>query len=157
MMRALLGGGASVPQAPSIDPLDFSAKFNTPIPPEKMGDFNAWVADQARKTGRNPLNDRYDYDVNGFFLSGGGKDARSHMTDRFKKPNHPTFSNESQYHGVGGNLGGKWITAPGGSSYYEPSPLNVQMHGIQGLKQYFAQTEPDTMLLTPPQAPQVIP
>jgi len=38
-----------------------------------------------------------DYDYRGAFAYGEGRDAGGHMTDRFKKPNHPTFSNESQY------------------------------------------------------------
>ncbi len=164
LMAALLGR----PQAPAQgiqnigsmmgaaqDPLDFSSRYNTPIPPDKMPEFSKWVAQQTARTGRNPLNDRYDYDVNGYFLSGQGKSGNGHMTDEFKKPNHPTFSDESKYHGVDGNYGGQWISAPGGSEYYQPSPLNVKMHGIPKLKQYFAQTEPDVQLLTPPQAPVV--
>lgn len=142
---------APIPQG---DPLDYSAKYNTPIPPEKQADFDKWVATQTAKTGKNPLNDRYDYDVNGYWLSGAGTDERGHGTDLFKKPNHPTFSDESKYHGVDGNYGGKWITAPGGATFYQASPLNLRLHGASGLKQYFQSVEPDTQLLVPPQMPQ---
>ncbi len=141
-------------QAPAPDPLDFSARYNTPIPPNRQAAFDQWV--QSRTTaGRNPLNDRYDYDVNGYFLSGAANDPRGHGPDTFKKPNHPTFSNESMYHGQDGNYGGRWIMQNGGS-FYEPSAHNIRMHGADKLKQYFQQVEPDTQLLVPPMSPQQI-
>ncbi len=141
--------------APQPDPLDYSNQYNTPIPPARQAEFQQWIVDQMKATGRNPLGDRYDYDVNGYFLSGAGKDARGHGTDQFKKPNHPTFSNESQYHGHEGNYGGQWITTPQGT-FYEASPLNIRLHGPDRLKQYFQQTEPETQLLIPPLSPQQI-
>jgi hypothetical protein len=42
-----------------------------------------------------------DYDYRGAFAAGEGRGPEGHMTDKFKKPNHPTFSNESQYAGHG--------------------------------------------------------
>ncbi len=46
-----------------------------------------------------------DYDLRGAYAAGQTRDGRGHMTDQFKKPNHPTFSNESQYaeHGTPGH------------------------------------------------------
>lgn len=140
---------------PRTDPLDYSAQYNTPIPTQRQAEFDRWIADQIRTTGRNPLHDRYDYDVNGYFLSGAAKDSRGHGTDLFKKPNHPTFSNESQYHGINGLHGGRWITTPGGT-FYEPSPLNIQLHGAEKLRRYFQQVEPETQLLPPPLSPKEI-
>ena len=139
----------------TADPLDFSGKYNTPIPPEKQAAFNQWVAQQTKKTGRNPLNDRYDYDVNGLFLSGQGTDARGHSTDQFKKPNHPTFSDESIYSGKDGYQGGKWITQAG-QTFYEPSTTNLQLHGVNKLKDYFQRVEPQVQLLPPPLLPSQI-
>jgi len=143
------------PLETKADPLDFSDKYNTPIPPNRLAEFNKWVAEQTKKTGRNPLGDRYDYDVNGFWLSGGGKDERGHGTDLFKKPNHPTFSDESIYHGKGGNFGGSWING-GKQPYYQASPLNNYYHGKAGLEDYFKKTEPEIQLLPSPQPPTVI-
>ena len=158
--HGIMGLFGSVPPAPmpptkQADPLDFSAKYNTPIPPDKQAAFNQWVTQQKQKTGRDPLGDRYDYDVNGFWLSGGGQDARGHGSDQFKKPNHPTFSDESQYHGVDGNYGGKWISS-NGSDFYEPSATNINFHGVDNLKEYFQKVEPETQLLVPPQSPSSI-
>lgn len=131
------------------DPLDYSDKYNTPIPPEKQKDFDSWAAKEKAKTGRDPRGDRYDYDVNGLFLSGQGTDERGHATDQFKKPNHPTFSNESIYHGKDGNSGGEWINQ-GGKSYYQPSMTNLKYRSPQQLQRYFKQYEPDTQLLGAP-------
>ncbi len=137
-----------------VDPLDYSAKYNTPIPPEKQAAFDNWVAQRTKQTGKNPLGDKYDYDVQGYWLSGAATDARGHGTDLFKKPNHPTFSDESKYNGVNGLTGGSWINPPGGGSFYQPSATNINLHGIQNLKRYFQQVEPETQLLAPPASPQ---
>jgi hypothetical protein len=141
-------------QMPTQDPLDYSAHYNTPIPPDRQAAFNQWVATHTQ-AGRNPLKDRYDYDVNGYFLSGQATDPRGHATDQFKKPNHPTFSNESIYHGKDGNYGGRWINSNGGS-FYEPSAQNIRLHGIDKLRQYFQRVESETQLLAPPASPQQI-
>ena len=140
---------------PQVDPLDFSDKYNTPIPADKQNNFNNWVSNSIAKTGKSPLNDRYDYDVNGFFLSGAGKDSNGHSTDLYKKPNHPTFSNESMYHGKDGYQGGSWITQ-GGKTFYQPSTTNILLHGRDNLHKYFSSTEPDIQLLMPPMMPHEI-
>jgi hypothetical protein len=136
------------------DPLDFSQKYNTPIPAAHQAAFDQWVNNRKASTGRNPLGDRYDYDVNGYFLSGAGTDSRGHGTDKFKKPNHPTFSDESQYHGLDGYVGGRWVTTPTGQFTYQPSQTNVDFHSVPGLQQYFQRVEPGVSLL-PAQAPPV--
>lgn len=124
------------------DPLDFTDKYNTPIPPEKQAQFDQWANTRKQATGRDPRNDRYDYDVNGFFLSGAATDPRGHGSDQFKKPNHPTFSDESQYNGVDSYVGGKWTDAG-----YQPSVTNLQFRSQPGLQQYFNAVEPETKLL----------
>ncbi len=143
-------GSQTQQQPQQVDPLDFSAKYNTPIPPEKQAAFNKWVAAKTQQTGRNPLGDKYDYDVNGYFLAtNGATDARGHGTDQFKKPNHPTFSNESQYHGLDGYVGGQWT--PQG---YLPSQTNLQFRTLPQLQQYFQKVEPETRLLPATPVPQ---
>jgi len=52
-----------------------------------------------------------DYDLRGFFKENPNFSAKpgEHMTDRFKLPNHPTFSNESKYYNdETKHLGGHW-------------------------------------------------
>lgn len=130
------------------DPGDFTDKYNTPIPAAKLPAFNQWADSQKAKTGKDPRNDRYDYDVNGFFLSGGATDERGHSSDQFKKPNHPTFSDQSIYHGTDGYQGGHWVEQNGQYTGYQPSATNFKFHDPGELQQYFKDEEPDTKLLT---------
>ena len=140
-------GTAPAPAAPPRDPNDFTDKYNTPIPPNRQGEFDQWVANQQKLTGRNPLNDRYDYDVQGQFLAGSGTDARGHGTDVFKKPNHPTFSDQSQYNLKDGYSGGHWTEQNGNTTGYQPSDTNLQFRSPEELQKYFHDVEPGTALL----------
>lgn len=94
--------------------MDMSGEFNTKMTPEKEGDYQLWLADQSKARGRDMSKDHYDYDMRGYFNAGKGlNETEGHFPDTFKKPNHPTFSNESQYHGApkpggGRYLGGSW-------------------------------------------------
>lgn len=121
------------------DPLDYSTYYNTPIPKEKQAGYQQFIKDFAVKNGgRNLENDKYDYDVNGLYLSGDPQAANGHFTDKFKKPNHPTFSDESQYNGHEGNIGGHW-----GSNQFQVSPTNLKFRNQNQINDYFKQTEPD--------------
>lgn len=135
------------------DPRDFSDKYNTPLNSQQQTSFDKWADQKKATTGKDPRNDRYDYDVNGYFLSGKATDPRGHATDEFKKPNHPTFSNESIYNGKDGNYGGQWIES-GGKTLYTPSPTNLKFRPISELQDYFSKTEPDAMLVAPAPDPQ---
>ena len=127
------------------DPLDFTNKYNTPIPPQQQAAFAAW----ALANGQDPVKGKYDYDLQGAFMAGAKTGDRGHFTDQFKKPNHPTFSNESQYNGIDGYVGGQWT--PQG---YQPSVTNLQFRTPTQLAQYFARVEPETKLLPLPPLPQ---
>ena len=125
------------------DPLDWSDKYNTAIPPDRQEEYRKWRSSLPAN-----LNNQQDYDIQGAFLSGTGADPRSHMTDQFKKPNHPTFSNESQYDGLSGYVGGKWTDAG-----YKPSRTNLEFRPQEKLQQYFNQAEPTTPLLAADKTP----
>lgn len=131
-----------------VDPLDFTNKFNTPIPPEKQAAYDQWAVQQKQKTGKDPRGDRYDYDVQGDWLAGAARDDRGHGSDQFKKPNHPTFSDQSQLSGQGGNVGGSWIDAPGmprrdpanvdsTPGFFQPGATNQKYLSPSGLQRYF--------------------
>jgi hypothetical protein len=96
--------------------------------------------------------DLEDYDVQGYFLANEKTDERGHGTDRFKKPNHPTFSTGSQYHGAGGNLGGRWEQRDG-RTVFVPSATNLANLPYDSLQQYFKQVEPDVTLADPDGVP----
>ena len=138
----------------SNDPRDFSERYNTSVPENRQGALTRWATGEAGKTGRNPLNDRYDYDVNGYFLSGAGNDPRGHGPDTFKKPNHPTFSEESMYSGPPGKnpVGGRWIATPG-ADFFEPTAANRRYQTQEELQSYFNREEPKVTLLNPPGMP----
>lgn len=92
-----------------------------------------------------------DYDMRGYFLDNPDKIANpegQHYPDTYKKPWHPTFSDESMYNGVAGNQGGSW-GKDGNQDTFTPGATNVQLHGLLGLIDYFDKQEPDAKLLMP--------
>ena len=134
---------------PPVDPYDYSEKYNTVLSPAEEARFLAWGQQQEANGGRNPATDVYDYDMRGFWKSGGQFDAGSgHAGDAFKKPNHPTFSDQSRYHGVDGYQGGAWGGGQNGQAWtFTPSPTNLQVHGPEGLQRYFQRVEPGNQLI----------
>lgn len=137
--------GAYTPADIVPDPLDFTAKYNTPLPAGQQAAYIQW----AKKIGQDPVKGRYDYDLQGAFLNGASAAGNGHLTDQFKKPNHPTFSDQSQYSGLDGYTGGTWADPVPGVSpgTYQPSQTNLAFRNPAQLQKYFAQTEPDTKLL----------
>lgn len=70
--------------------------YDTKLTPGEESQYQEW-----RKTLPGPLQSEEDYDLRGYWKDpdtqkDGIKDGQ-HFTDRYKKPNHPTFSNESMY------------------------------------------------------------
>lgn len=91
----------------------YRARFNTKLSEEHEAKYQAWVKEQSKRAGRDLSMDEIDYDLRGDWAQGASRDERGHGTDKFKKPNHPTFSNESVYHGAkneDGEVmdGGRW-------------------------------------------------
>ena len=87
--------------------------YNTQLTPQQEQQYQQWVQTL-------PINLRsdYDYDLRGAWLNGDLPDQNYHMTDKWKKPWHPTFSNESVY---------STPQAPGGywdGEEFHPSRLN---------------------------------
>lgn len=69
-----------------------ASPYDTRLAPDEEPKFAEWKQQNA------PNDSGEDYDLRGAFKEGLGRDpATQHMDDRFKKPNHPTFSDESQY------------------------------------------------------------
>lgn len=122
------------------DPLDWSDYYNTPLSPAEKPKFDAWKEKYA------PNDKGYDYDYQGAFKAGITPDTnRGHWSDQFKKPNHPTFSDESQYNGHEGYVGGHWGT----DGTYTPSVTNLKLRTPEELQKYFHDNEPDTKLNLP--------
>ena len=125
------------------EPRNMITSYNTKLTPEEERVYREW----AIKNGYDPFKGTYDYDLRGAWKAGEGKGGNGHMTDRFKKPNHPTFSRESQYEGAGGVRGGWWEGLNGGRYAYHYNPSN--MYTPQELETYFRQVEPGNSIVWP--------
>lgn len=106
----------------------FRDKYNTKLTKEEEKEFNKWAEKESKRQGRDILMDKGAYDIQGFWKSGDWKnmDADNHGNDTWKKPNHPTFSNQSKYHGVDGWYGGNWTEEAG----YQPSKQTLDTYGF---------------------------
>jgi hypothetical protein len=89
--------------------------YDTPLTPEEEADFQLWKQIYA------PNDSGFDYDLRGAFKAGLKPDQRTgHWPDTFKKPNHPTFSDQSNYAKVRPDLAGSWIGPVGRETYIPP-------------------------------------
>jgi hypothetical protein len=113
-------------------------KHNTYLPPDQEAKFR----DYAEKSGR--VGDLEDYDLRGYYAAVQGRMENGHLPDTYKKPNHPTFSSESQYNGAEGLFGGSWVPTPvDGVNVYQAQPTNT----YPNLEGYFREVEPSSILI----------
>lgn len=82
----------------NIDP----SQFETKLTPQEEEQFQKWKQQNA------PNDSGQDYDFRGAFKAGLKKSDNGHWPDTYKKPNHPTFSDQSIYASKAPNLAGKW-------------------------------------------------
>ena len=127
-------------QLVDTDPLDFTDKYNTKLTPKQEEKFLKWAEEN------NKLQDAYDYDIRGFWKNKEKFAENGHGSDKFKKPNHPTFSDQSIYHGVDGYQGGKWLEDKNGVAFI---PSSTSMWNAPMLRDYFNKYEPDVTLVIP--------
>lgn len=94
--------------------------YNTQLTPQQEQQYQKWVQTL-------PLNLRsdYDYDLRGAWLNGDLPDQNYHMTDKWKKPWHATFSNESIY-STPDATGGNWE-----NDTFVPSTINKIANGFK--------------------------
>jgi hypothetical protein len=87
-------------------------QFDTVLSPREEESFQAWKKKHA------PNDSGQDYDLRGAFKSGFKPDENGHWPDLYKKPNHPTFSDQSIYAKDAPDRAGKWegetFIPPGG-------------------------------------------
>lgn len=97
--------------------------------------------------------DSKDYDMRGLYADDPEATAKflagEHGPDTYKKPWHPTFSDESMYNGVAGTQGGTWGRDADGKDTFAPGKTNMQLHGLLGMMDYFDKNEPNATLLMP--------
>lgn len=137
---------------------DFTEQFNTPLAPDAEAQYQQWLAQQSQLAGRDMRGDLWNYDMRGAFQFGAGASGENqHWPDTWKKPNHPSFSDQSRYHGVEGHQGGAWSQDAGGQWSFRPGPTNLEMHGPDGLQNYFQRGDPGVRLELPTEAPEAAP
>lgn len=128
--------------AKAADPHDFTNKYNTKLTPDEEKEYQAWAKAEGRER------DTYDYDLRGAWkeLKSGtmSEDERGHLGDKYKKPNHPTFSTQSKYSSAE-TPGGVW-SEENGRTVYTPSEFVRKGMGDENLKAYFSRFEPDVEL-----------
>ena len=149
LQRAALAPLAEPPEelAPLV-PEAGEDPYATKLTPDEQVRFKQWVAEQSAKRGRDVSKDTVDYDLQGQFKANPAADS-GHMPDTFKKPNHPTFSDESQYSGApGAYRGGHWE----GQSFAPSVDMLKNGHEPRALKQYMDEAEPNATLKLPPEA-----
>jgi hypothetical protein len=132
--------------------VDFSDRFNTKLSKKEETEFLKWAEENNR------LADLREYDMRGWWKEFGNKRASfkmedgQHFPDTYKKPSHPTFSDQSIYNGamVADGIpiyGGTW-----GEDYYQPSATMLRfMQHPQFLQDYFKKVEPNMRLMLPQQ------
>lgn len=133
-----------IPQAPLSSPPDFTSQYNTPLSPADEFHYQQW----SKKNNR--VGDTRDYDMRGAWSAGVGQAGNGHFPDTYKKPNHPTFSNESQYSNDQ-TPGGAWADMGNDKWSFTPSEYNLKTYGQDALQSYFNRAEPDSQLVIPPQ------
>lgn len=95
--------------SPRLSPQEFKASVNpedyrTQLTADEQKNFDVWAKDMKSKGFINANDNFQDYDMQGYWknevlnntdLANGN--AQNHFTDKYKMPNHETFSNESMY------------------------------------------------------------
>ena len=91
--------------------------FDTQLSHTEEANFQTWRSAQVQKGNIHPNDVGQDYDMRGAFKAGINPDpVTKHWPDRFKKPNHETFSDESVYSSLTGTKPGTW-TGPQRDQY----------------------------------------
>ena len=106
------------------DDTDYSY-LDTPLSPQGEAAFQIWKAKNA------PRDSGFDYDLRGAFSAGVTPDPETgHWPDTYKKPNHPTFSDQSKWAKDYPDKAGHWD----GDTYLKPSFLNPSTGNYDPLK-----------------------
>lgn len=133
---------------PAPDPL---AAFRTHLSHRDELNFQMWLMKQSFRAQRDYSRGLRDYDLRGLWRETKGADlGPGHSTDRYKRPNHPTFSTDSIYSGLpGGPVGGRWTGDDKNGWAFQASPANFIHQTPQQLQQYFRIVEPKNHLILP--------
>ncbi|MCQ4813567.1 hypothetical protein [Cloacibacillus evryensis] len=126
---------------------DFTNKYNTPLSVPEEEKFQAWAKQESTKRNYDVTSDLSMYDLRGMWKEYGGYDANGHGNDKFKKPNHPTFSKESKFNGADGYFGGEWKEDNEGHLSFVASNTNQKFYKRKTLEKIFQKYEPGVSLV----------
>lgn len=125
------------PRSPAPpDPRDLSDQYNTKLSDKDEAAYQKWA------TENNRTGDSYDYDMRGAWKEGVKQGDNGHFPDTYKKPNHPTFSDESKYSDKD-NKGGKWSKKNGRDVFTPGTGKYWNRNELQG---YLTRSDPDVDL-----------
>lgn len=117
----------------------YATNFDTPLTEDQEAEY------QKYKSSLGEQGTDEDYDLRGFWLEHGEEphEKGAHFIDKYKKPNHPTFSDQSQYHGadngMGGiHIGGSWV---GDTGYIPPAHVLNDPKKMASLQRYMYEAE----------------
>jgi hypothetical protein len=125
------------------EPADLTNEYNTKLTSQEEETFQNWAKANHRQ------NDSFDYDLRGAWKADAQAAADGHLPDTWKKPNHPTFSNESMYSNDQVQ-GGSWVKGANGDYVgFMPSQRNILNTGVMGLKDHMRSSQRNMPLIFP--------
>ena len=134
------------------DPRDFTDRYNTLLTPQEEAGYRTWL-NTVHPRQRNIR----DYDLQGYYKAARDgidpsrfklavdPEGNLHFDDRFKKPNHYTFSTDSMYSGRDGYYGGQWRKLGNNKYSYTVNPSNLYSNAE--LQDYFNRNEIGNILI----------
>lgn len=128
---------------PRQNPFAPAPRYETQLAPHEEQAFQAW-----RATLPTDLQNMGDYDLRGAWKANAQEASNGHLPDTYKKPNHMTFSDESQYASPQ-RPGGSWAQSQDGSWVFLASPTNLRGRDPSDLLNYFQAFEPGNSVVLP--------
>lgn len=122
-------------------PTDNGEPFYPKMAQQTDAAYKDWI--KAHK-----LRESDDYDLYAAYRAGLQPDERGHLDDTFKKPNHITFSTDSNF-STPERQGGTWEKGMRGEWVFKASSFNLSQHSAKELEDYFRRNEPDSVLVLP--------
>jgi hypothetical protein len=109
-----------------------------------VGAYEKWL-------GKHEIKKSSDYDTRAAFDAGVTPDARGHLPDTYKLPNHITYSDESIYsQKKDAPPPGKWVGDDNKGWEFRATQTNIDnAGGVDKLQDYFKREEPDAKLVLP--------
>lgn len=112
--------------------------YDTPLTPAEQAGYNTWLKGLPKD-----LQSTQDYDLQGAYVDNLAADQRGHLSDKRKKPNHTTFSDQSVY-STPQAPGGRWTDGA-----FWASPTNLKNTPLLALADYMRRVEPGVALVAP--------